>query len=177
MGVAADATGNIFVADANNNRVRGATGLAGLISSRESTCASPAASPVARGAPSSSPLGSPGPRAANFVGGLRMPASAAPLPGHVAGVPATPVRATSGGPAVSQAPKPAIATPAARPAHQQANAPAPKPVAPGATVDVGRKASTVAEATAGLPPVTWLVSIAVLPIGILLARRRRKLDQ
>ena len=173
LGVAVDAFGDLFIADVNSNRVRGAAGLASL---RGTTCQGPIGTAGGRGTnPSGSPI--PSKRTVETGGPASKSVNDTVLPGRVSSVPSQPTLvapkqlpaaqpapvtkpgATQPNPPVAQKP------PAARPAPARGRAPAPTAVLSNGQNSWPRPDSFL-----------WvlLVPVAVLTVAIALARRRSR---
>ena len=117
-GIAVDAAGDVYVADVNNNRVRGAYALTGI---RTATCQGPAGSPSSRGTNSGPvPPTPPGPRVMDGGGFTTLPATIQPTRSIAATLPvrikAAAPRAISAAPSSTGAqPAPSVQSAAAEP--------------------------------------------------------------
>jgi len=172
FGLAVDGFGDLFIADVDSNRVRGATGLVGL---RGSSCPGPSGSAGSRSTyPSSS--SPPPPRIADAGGSAHKFANDTVLPGRVSSVPAQPTRVAPKQPAAQPAPvtKPGAAQPNP-PAAQKPPAAGPAPMRGRASAPVA--ASRSPQNSWPRPDSAWwvlLVPVAVLTVAMILARRRSK---
>jgi sugar lactone lactonase YvrE len=169
-GVAVDGFGDVFIADVNSNRVRAATGLTGA---RGISCPAAAGTPGSRGAQPSGTGTPPQPRISETGGPASKQVSDAVLPSRVSSLPAQPTRVAS---------KPAAA-PVTKPGAAQANPPAAqKAPAAGPARARGRAAaptmvSSHPQSSSRQPDSLWwilLVPVAVLTVGMTLARRRSR---
>jgi sugar lactone lactonase YvrE len=172
FGVAVDGFGDLFIADVNSNRVRGAAGLASL---RGTTCQGPIGTAGGRGTnPSGSAI--PSQRTVETGGPASKSVNDSVLPGRVSGVPAQPTRVTPKQPAAQPAPitKPGAVQPNP-PAAQKPPAARPAPVRgrAGAPVAISRSPQN----SSPRPDSAWwllLVPVALVTVAMTLARRRSK---
>ena len=136
-GVAADSLGNLLIADANNNRIRGARGVLGLIGQRAATCQSPDSTAQPRGSANSSGQSTPPPRLADQGGRLRiaggLPAATSPVVRpSLAALGNTTQQAAGAGNAIG----PIAGQVNAAPASTQAPVERDQPTAPAPTVEI-----------------------------------------
>jgi hypothetical protein len=173
FGVAVDAFGELFIADIDNNRVRGATGL---VSSRAGSCPGPSGTAGGRGTNQSGSLPPPA-RIADTGGSAHKFANDTVLPGRASSLQLQgiqPARAAAKPPTGQNAP--GTKTGAAQPNPAAAQ----KPPAAGPAPARGRASapgaiSTTPQHSLPRPDSMWwllLVPVAVLTVAITLARRR-----
>jgi sugar lactone lactonase YvrE len=174
-GVAVDGFGDLFIADVDNNRVRGATGLVGL---RGSACPGPAGSAGSR---STNPSGSspPPPRIVDSGGSAHKFANDTVLPSRVSSFTIQaiqPARAAAKLPAAQPAPVTKPGPPQANPPAAQ-KAPAAGPIPARGRAPAATMVSSHPQASWARPDSLWwilLVPVALLTVAMTLTRRRSK---
>jgi len=189
FGLAINSSGDLFIADVNNNRVRAAYGLA---TGRPALCPSPTVGgPTAHDTAQSPSVGpSTGPRLPQFDKPETLQSSAAPTTPVLMGsawTQAAPARPAAAQPAAlppAPAPQPAAAPAAALPAAA-AQAAAPPAVAPAvesapaissrevAVIEGSRSAAVSTNGSAPAVPPAALIPLAAIALALLLIRRRK----
>jgi sugar lactone lactonase YvrE len=179
-GVAVDGYGNVLVADAANNRVRGARGLMTLTGLRAAACPGPSGQPAARGA-NQSPAGSPpSTRIFDQGGGTRI-AAVRPPSTNVTGKP------TLAPHAISPKPSAAGTAKAESPASGDTRVARLRPIGLGRGPATGPTDAFVAPAQRAVGGMSrtepgeaqsrrllaWLAAATALSMAVLWARRRR----
>ena len=171
-GVAVDSLGNVLIADSNNNRIRGARGVLGLIGQRAATCQSPDSTAQPRGSANSSGQSTSPPRLADQGGRLRiaaaLPAATSPVVRpSLAALGSTTQQAAGAGNAIG----PIASQANAAPARKQAPAERDQSTAPAPTVEIPvprqQPAARVQSANPGEAAPDPLLSLVLL-VGALL---------
>jgi sugar lactone lactonase YvrE len=186
-GVAVDSLGNVLIADAANNRIRGARGVLGLIGSRAATCQSPDSTAQPRGSANASGQSTSPPRLADQGGRLRIaaapPAATSPVVRpSLAALGNTSQQDAGAGNAISPIASQANAAPARKQApvaRDQSAAPAPRVEIPVPRQQPAARVKSVTPGEAALDPLLSLVLVVgalliVLPRGRNHRERRLK---
>ncbi len=175
FGIAVDSSGDLFIADVNNNRVRGVNGAGGI---RASSCPGPAGAPGSRAAAPSTSSGQPPMRIDQSPSGARVSFSDGPLSIARAGAPKRATRAAASQPVVAPHTQPIAAPPAVAPGNQVGPVPPrSRGTQAGESVVI---AGTIAATTGSQSGAnrSWialaLVPLAVVSVSLVWARRRNR---